>query len=91
MDAKHFWQWEDAGLGKWNGPFEPFFDEAAAKANRIHFDLSEMDIERASSTSIDFNLGKNVTNSALNTILKTPLLLEKTTFYRNGVIVPPPK
>jgi len=90
VDAKHFWQWEDAGLGKWDGAFQPFFEQASSKANHIHFNLSGMDVDKALRQKIDFNLSSNVTNSELNTILQTPNLLEKTTFYRDGSKVSAP-
>lgn len=61
-------------------------------SNRLHFNLDQMNMNNF----IEFSknpvfLEGNITNWELNTILRDPVLLNKTTFYGpGGVVVPPP-
>jgi hypothetical protein len=88
----HYWQWEEAGLGRWQGPFEPFFQQATQRARSIKFNLTGLDVERALRVGPEgFTKTGQVTGAELTTILKNPALLRKTIFYRNGAIAPAPR
>ncbi len=66
--------------------------DAFNNAGKIHFDLSGIPDAKAAAaegarTGWQYN---NLTNAELNLIKNNPDLLNKTTFYRNGKVIPNP-
>lgn len=62
---------------------------AAEKAEKINFNLSGMDLSGVSKIGAEaWEWGSNaITAAELKTILKSPELLAKTVFYRDGKVV----
>lgn len=87
----NYHQWENAGLGRWDGPFEPYFRQATSRAGTIHFNLDGIDLAAARRAPINFSMRNNVTNSELMSVLGDQSLLNKTIFYRGGQVVPVPR
>ncbi len=97
--GKAYWDWPDAGLtshtqvrGIPPETFGKIADGAFTKTKRIHFDLTGLG-DPAAAAAEGARLGwahDNLTKAELNLIRSRPDLLEKTTFYRNGVEVPNP-
>jgi hypothetical protein len=96
--GRAYWDWEEAGLtsrpvrGVPPEQFGQAAEEAFGNAGRIHFDLTNIADARASAAE-GARLGwqyNNLTNAELNLIRSRPDLLGKTTFYRNGRVVPNP-
>jgi RHS repeat-associated protein len=88
VDAIHWKQWEDFGLGDMAAPFREYFMEAANKARAIKFNLTDMNLSGISHVgSASFEIGGTVTAAELMTILRNPSLLAKTTFFRDGKII----
>lgn len=79
----------------WPGTWSALQDtikQAMQRANRINFNLDQMDIAKLKAYAANPTFGsKNITNWELYTVLTTPELLAKTTFYgRGGAVVGAP-
>jgi hypothetical protein len=95
--GKAYWDWEEAGLtskpvrGVSPEQFGQAAQEAFGNAKGIRFDLTG--IPDAKAAALEGAKGwqyNNLTNAELNLIKNNPELLKKTTFYRDGKVVPNP-
>lgn len=70
--------------------FEQAFRESADNASTVYFDLTDLDLDRATRDGSQGFVTKNYTNAELFLIVNTPGWLAKTIFYLNGTPVPFP-
>jgi hypothetical protein len=77
------WTWWDGA-----GSFESNFGRATRGADSIHFNLTGLDLEGVATTANWSRTGGSLTNAEFRSVISSPALRGKTTFYLNGSTVP---